>query len=194
MILNIPEPYRSIKDLPYDAESWLGPTNAYFLDKFIKDRPIHVAVEIGSWIGSSARFIASRLQENGILYAVDSWLGTPEANILLQDPRLPHLFQLFLSNIKYAGLTHKVVPVRMYSVMAAQILDIKADLIYIDAAHDYQNVLDDIMAWHPHLTQGGVMCGDDWSLYEGVSKAVLQAAKELNVKVYGVDNFWWFEP
>ena len=103
-------------------------------------------------------------------------------------------FQLFLSNIKYAGLTHKVVPVRMYSVMAAQILDIKADLIYIDAAHDYQNVLDDIMAWHPHLTQGGVMCGDDWSLYEGVSKAVLQAAKELNVKVYGVDNFWWFEP
>ena len=189
----VSEPYCSMKNLPYDQESWVGPTNAYFLDKFIKDKAINTVVEIGSWIGSSARYIASRLPPDGLLFAVDCWLGTPESAVLLKDPRLSHLFQLFLSNIKHAGLTHKVVPIRMYSVMAAQLLNVKADLIYIDAAHDYQNVLNDIMAWYPHLNPGGVMCGDDWCLYEGVSKAVIQAAKNLNLKVYGVDNFWWFE-
>lgn len=50
----------------------------------------------------------------------------------------------------------------MRSVEAAKALDVMADLINIDAAHDYKSVKEDILAWYPHLKEGGIMCGDDW--------------------------------
>lgn len=51
-------------------------------------------------------------------------------------------------------------------------------MIYLDGAHDTQSVYNDIIARYPHLTDSGIMCGDDWG-WESVQKGVLMAAKVL---------------
>lgn len=189
LFAEIPEPYRSINELPFDPHGWFG--NADQLDMLLRDREINTVVEVGSWLGST-RHIASLLGDNGILYAVDTWAGSPQEAVHMTDLRLPFLYQQFLSNVIHAKLTDKIVPIRMNSVEAAKALNVKADLIYLDGAHDTVSVMNDIDHWLPHLKADGLICGDDW-LWPTVRAAVENRAYKYNKKVYSIHNFWWYE-
>ena len=178
------EPYNSIDILPFDAHGWFF--NAEQLQTCFNEKPIFTVIEVGSWLGCSTRFIASSLKEGGKVYAVDTWLGSSEH---VKSPRLPHLFQQFLSNVIHAKLTDKIVPIRMTSLEAAEALNVKADLIYIDASHDTKSVVEDILAWYPHLNEDGIMCGDDWK-WASVRAAVNQVADQLGKSIYSSGNFW----
>jgi hypothetical protein len=186
---DMPEPYRSVVLLPYDGHGWFG--NADPLGEILESKKPNVVIEVGSWLGCSTRFIASNIPEGAVLYAIDTWKGTPGESVHMQDPRLPCLFQIFLSNVIHAGLTDKIIPVRMDSVEASRGLRIKADLIYLDGAHDTESVTRDIEAWLPHLNEGGIMCGDDWS-WDTVRVAVINCAEKHEKQVHVVGNFWVF--
>lgn len=190
LFANMPEPYASINVLPFDPHGWFG--NAQFLDEIFRKKEIKIVIEVGSWLGCSTRHLANILPDEGVLYAVDTWLGSPEEAYHMRDPRLPYLYQQFLSNVIHANLTQKIVPIRMKSIEAARAINIKADLIYLDAAHDTNSVLQDIAIWYPHLKKDGVMCGDDWS-WDTVRVAVIQQSKLLGKKVNHIGNFWWYE-
>ncbi len=79
----------------------------------------------------------------------------------------------------------------MPSVMGAKYLqwaNVSADLIYIDASHEYEDVKADIEAYMPILKPGCTMFGDDFSAFEGVARAVREVFGR-NVRI--VDgNFW----
>jgi len=40
--------------------------------------------------------------------------------------------------------------------------DNSLDLVFIDALHDYDHVLQDIRLWQPQIRPGGILCGDDY--------------------------------
>lgn len=184
------EPYDSTIDLPYFLQGWLRAGNRIYLEKFIKEYNPHVVIEVGSCLGLSAMFMADRIANTSRLYAVDTFEGSAEHSNI---PYLPTLYQQFLSNVKHRGLTHKIIPVKMASQDAAKTLDIKAQLIYIDAAHDYENVYTDIMAWYQHLDESSIICVDDYD-WPGVNKAVYDAACKLNVRLNIFQAFWYFDP
>lgn len=186
---DLPEPYNSINVLPFDGHGWFLNENALKLEYFISTKNPKVAIEVGSWLGCSARHIASHMQEDGVLYCIDTWQGSSEHD---GDARLLTLYQQFLSNTIHAGLAEKIVPVRMTSIEAAQALNVKADLIYVDGAHDTDSVRNDILAWFPHLNEGGTLCGDDWC-WPSVQVGVIQAAQKLKKGLYTFHNFWWLE-
>lgn len=190
LIAEMPEPYRSVEDLPFDGHGWF--LNAAPLAEQINQKPTRTVIEVGSWLGASTRFIAKNIPENGVVYAVDTWKGSTNETATMQDQRIPYLYQLFLSNVKHSGLTHKIIPIRMDSLEAAFALKVTADLIYIDASHDTVSVYNDIIAWYPHLNTDGIMCGDDWQA-PSVRLGVEQAAKKLNRKIIGHGSFWRFE-
>ncbi len=52
--------------------------------------------------------------------------------------------------------------------------DHSLDLVFLDALHDYDHVLEDIRLWMPKIRKGGVLCGDDYGQAhcEGVRQAV----------------------
>lgn len=60
------------------------------------------------------------------------------------------------------------------------------DFIYIDAAHDYKSVKDDINLFYPKLKVGGIMSGHDYLEYPdyGVVGAVDEFIKEYNLKLF----------
>lgn len=53
--------------------------------------------------------------------------------------------------------------IREFSVKAAKRFpDNSLDFIYIDAAHDFVNVVNDLNAWTPKVRRGGAICGHDY--------------------------------
>ncbi len=195
-IANEPEPYRSIIALPTNLNGFFDDTRARYLQGVIDTIHPKVIVELGTWLGTSAVFLAQKAGADARVYAVDHWLGSIEHH--QQAPfnaMLPTLYQQFLSNVKNVGLTHRIIPVRMTTLEAARSLNIQPDMVYVDASHDEESVYQDIMAWYPKLKSKGIMCGDDFN-WASVGRGVRRAAKQLNQNIHakgGDDPFWFFD-
>lgn len=185
---NLPPPYNEATLLPYNPHGWYN--NHAPLEMLITRLQPKTVIEVGSWMGLSTMDIAQMLPAGGIVYAVDTWEGSPNET---HDPTiLESLYDQFLSNMIHSNLTHKVIPIRADSLQAASQLDILADLIYLDATHTYEACYADLQAWYPHLKQGGILCGDDLRWGDcGIERAVHQFAKEKSLIVHDNGWFWW---
>lgn len=197
---DLPEPYKSIQVLPVDNYGWFSQANKLKIEEFFKEYKPQTIVEIGSWMGVSTMFMASIAPENSVVYAVDHWLGSLEHRTEeYYKPKLPILYQQFLSNVIHANLTHKIIPMRMSSREAAATLNIEPDFIYIDGSHEEEDVYNDIMAWYPKLKRGGILCGDDYTWVKqstgSVKRAIERAAKKLHIQtITAIHVFWYFPP
>jgi hypothetical protein len=187
----LPEPYTSTELLPEYPFGYYS--NAPQIENLIQQHDVRTVVEVGSWIGGgSTRHIGNLLKlKGGALYAVDTWLGssTQQLNQEHYQPILPQVYQQFLSNMIHWDLTQTVIPIRMDSVAAAQMLKIQPDLIYIDAEHTAPAVYADLCAWYPFVEHKGILCGDDWS-WTSVREAVERFAYERGKQIKVSGNFW----
>ncbi|MRS02168.1 class I SAM-dependent methyltransferase, partial [bacterium] len=65
------------------------------------------------------------------------------------------------------------------------------DMVFIDAAHDYDNVRADIAAWYPKVRLGGMLAGHDYEEnWPGVIQAVNEFAIVNNYNVIISGNSW----
>lgn len=114
--------------------------------------------EIGVWYGRTSSVLLSN--NNIHLFAVDTFEGSEEH----QDELKGKTFQDdYVNTIKKLGCEKRVSVIKGESTKIAK--DFKNDnfdLIFIDAAHDYENVKNDILAWTPKLKSGGLMILHDW--------------------------------
>ena len=136
-------------------------------------------VEVGTWMGKSAAFMAVEIinSSKDIRFdCVDTWAGSSEHI----NPKSPYytpeladpdwLFNQFESNLK--PVLSSINPLRMTSLEASTLYaDQSLDFVFIDASHEYQDVLDDIRAWMPKIKSGGILAGHDYP-HHGVRKAV----------------------
>lgn len=172
--------YDVIDEIKFDPTGYFATEGP--LDAIFRDHDIRTVIELGSWAGASTRFLGYRVGPSGKVYAIDHWKGNPNFRPESSDPRLDHIFHLFLSNIRNAGLSDRIVPIRMTTDEAAKALSVTADLIYIDASREAGQVYRDVMNWYPHLNEGGILCGAEWR-EPSIKKGVGKAARELGLSV-----------
>lgn len=125
--------------------------------------PGMTVLEVGSWAGASSVILGKVCQEyGGLLYCVDWWKGNINVPSMIDQARETDVFQLFIQNIRGAGLEGVVCPMRMSSLKAAAVLkDNCFDLVFIDADHSYSGVMRDIDAYKSKVKEGGILCGHD---------------------------------
>lgn len=151
-------------------------------------------IEVGSWLGKSVIGMANHNKRIGKLatfFCVDTWEGSEEEkhyetiNQLKKIKSNPKIE--FMTNIDVYGVKDCVVPIQSTSEEASkQFDDGFADVIIIDAAHDYDNVINDIRCWIPKVMKGGIIAGDDYSpSWPGVVQAVKEYFGEGNYNVIG---------
>jgi SAM-dependent methyltransferase len=144
-------------------------------------------IEVGTWKGASAIRTAALMKEYKIsdpqLLCIDTWLGSVEnwldpryfPSLLLKWGR-PELYNTFINNVIIKGHTDVIIPFPVDTSTAAKFLLRKkmfADAIYLDASHEYQDVVADLAAYWQVLRPGGVFIGDDYEPYwPGVVRAV----------------------
>jgi Methyltransferase domain len=182
-----------------DTHGWMDDGFEKIVSNVIQTRDRYAPLtifEVGSWKGKSCITIANTVKKMGFtnvrIIAIDTWLGAPEfwtwglndstrGGSLKLSNGYPNVFYTFTKNIKYFGHADIVSPFPISSIQAADILthyNIKADLIYVDASHEYVPVKADIAAFWPLLNDGGCMIGDDYSQnWPGVVQAVNEFGK-----------------
>jgi beta-1,4-mannosyl-glycoprotein beta-1,4-N-acetylglucosaminyltransferase len=155
-------------------DGWISDVEAKKIASRARDAK--VIIEVGSWHGKSTRALADNTP--GKVYAIDHWLGSKaEPGTHASAMRLDgdHAFLEFQKNLFDHITSGKVLPLRMSSLNAAGLLrekGIKADMIFIDGGHEYEEVAADIRAYLPLLSESGIICGHDYSTWPGVTKAV----------------------
>jgi hypothetical protein len=182
------EPYSSVKTLP---QTPYYVQDAYTIYSLINTHGSVVVVDVESQDGGVARYVAqqaanmptSNLPTVQQIFSVSPWYSC--------DPSQKHLFQRFLSNVTQEMTTQMITPIRMNSQEAAESLNITADFISLVGKNQSDSIYNDILAWAPHLSNNGVLCGNNWydhSVQHGVSKA----AVALDMTLQTNNNVWYF--
>jgi len=154
-----------------------------------------VLVEVGTYLGKSTCYMAERikqLQYDIEFHAIDNFIGSPDDQKLLE--RIKQLggdiFDLFLDNMKRAGVLDFIIPHRADSAEAAKLFeDESLDFVFIDAAHDYESVKKDIATWYPKVKTDGLLGGHDYGnrIPTGVDRAVQERfGSDFNL----IENSW----
>lgn len=200
--------YNNLELLPLDLRGWNG--NHHIFSDLIKELKPKQIVEVGSWKGQSSINMAEVIKRENLdtkILCIDTWLGAlefwliekfnqderSERNLLLKNG-YPQIYYQFLSNVVHTGNQNIILPLPLTSVLAAKFLlarNIKAELIYIDASHEEDDVYMDIIGYWKILLDGGVMFGDDFQpAWPGVQNAVKKFSIENNIKYEQINNFW----
>jgi len=141
-------------------------------------------IEVGCWTGRSSLFLASVARELDITYvAVDTWTSCdlnpgrdffPEWRDNMERAGLLPGFEMEEGPIGHGSTTDgEVVVLRMPSIYGARLFDPLvayhippdifpvADMLFIDADHEYLSVLADFAAWTEHILRGGTVVFHD---------------------------------
>ena len=133
--------------------------------------PGGIMVEIGPYTGTSTEIFATT-NKFDVIYAVDPWRAGYDDNDELSDSDMVKVENIF-DNIqtKYPCIRK----IKKSSVEAAlQFDDNSLDFVYIDACHQYENVVEDINIWLPKVKHIGWLGGHDFSNgWPRVKQAVL---------------------
>jgi len=181
-------------DYPSDLHGW-NDHESHFT-RLAPDAKL--VIEVGAWKGRGTLALA-RSCPNATIVAIDTWLGAKEMWLNKADPErygalrlkngIPQLAFEFLANMMRGGVHDRVMPLPLPSNIALGMcleLNLKPDLVYIDASHEYEDVKSDIIK--TLALEPGVICGDD---YQPGWPGVVQVVDELIPDANKAGHFWW---
>lgn len=189
---------------PKDLQGW-GGTHPIF-EELINQTLPSVIIEIGTWKGQSALHMTKLLKNKNIkckIYCVDTWLGgyadivqdlNRDPNWLLKKDGFPQIYKQFISNVKWEEAEDYIITCpntsdNYYHYFNSR--NIKADLIYIDGSHLFENVYNDIKNYSNLLNTNGIIFGDDYTFAIGVKQAVEKYCYENNKQYEVTEGRYW---
>lgn len=157
-----------------------------------------IAFEIGTFVGETAKLIVKSGAR--VVVCVDTFDGSTN-DITGIIGRLVDLRAAFLENCKDEVAEGQIMSRKNDSLSEAKLItDGTIALVYIDANHEYEEVLADIKAWLPKVKPGGVIAGHDFDIkfqdgvtiaFPGVRKAVEEVFGEDFVKPVPGSSVWY---
>lgn len=114
-----------------------------------------VGAEIGVNQGKYSRVLCDSIPELK-LYCVDTWAPYPKRPTQERQ-------DIYFSRAQKMLQGFNVTFMKMASLEASkQIPNGSLDFVYIDALHDFDNVIMDIISWVPKVKAGGIVSGHDY--------------------------------
>ena len=180
-----------------DIHGWFNFEN-FYSESVYKFPENGIVIEVGSWLGKSAIFMAEQIAKRGIKVkfdCIDIWEYTDDDPFYLDlIKKHGNVYNVFLDNISDCGCNDLINPIKMESHIAADLYDNESvDFVFIDANHHYDFVMRDIECWYPKVKSGGVIAGHDYDQnHNGVIKAVSEffGPNKIN-KQYDVSGNCW---
>ena len=159
---------------PHNKEGNDDQIGGVVIGEVLRDLPPEpVILEIGTWKGNSACYIARCCKEKSLkpeIVCIDTFCGSDYEwsskegyfERLCHAHGRPTLYEQFLANVIKDGHSDLIVPFPIDSLSAARFLynnGVMADVIYLDSAYDGKSAIDNLNAYWKLLKVGGVMFG-----------------------------------
>jgi hypothetical protein len=161
---------------------WFTRSMTRFMIKNFSNKEL-IGVEIGVNYGLNAKTMLKYLSIEK-LYLIDPYYNNQDN--ITGDQRYNKTKE-YLAKYK-----NKIKFIRKKSEQAFTEIPNDLDFIYIDGAHEYENVKKDIELYYKKVKKGGLIGGHDfWASEIGVCKAVLEFVKNNNLRLYGKLTDWW---
>ena len=145
-----------------------------------------VAVEVGSYLGASASFLAAGLskKKGTKLICVDTWRN----DAMTEGTR--DTFKEFHNNT--SSYESMIFTKQGHSGEVANLFTEKIDLLFIDGDHSYAGCRSDVLAWLPKLKNNGIVIMHDYKYSPGVKKVVEELIEPRTAgKSYAMNNLYW---
>ena len=177
----------SVPKSALDIDGWMFLEELEWLsDQAAKSSSV---AEIGCWKGRSTFALLSACP--GLVYAVDHFRGSPdEPGHAEARQNAGAIRAQFIAN---CGHFPNLKLIERDSITAAAIFEPgELDMVFIDASHGYQDVVNDICAWSSKVRRGGIFAGHDYAPREwpGVVQAVRSC---LGVPKRAAQSIWYVE-
>lgn len=185
---------------PVPGSLMASPRRWDFLATMMLEQNYKSFVEVGCKEGRTTGHILKNVPDSRVV-AIDPWIKNPgdgsrDYAVYVKDRETYEAWDFekiekeFWSNVGDAK--DRCEMARMTSKQAVNgIEDGSRDLVFIDALHDYESVMEDISLWWPKVRKGGVLAGHDFNhKWPGVERAVADHFNLLGVGV-GFDSVWF---
>lgn len=145
-------------------------------------------VEVGFGLGENALNLLEELNV-GTLYCVDPYIGKAYVDggevvsRYVKKQSLKTQVEVF-GNVVFISESSRTANMHF--------VDESVDFVYIDGAHNYASVLDDLRCWFPKVKVGGVIAGHDFNVGYGVPEAVSVFAQEIDIPFFVRFPDFWF--
>jgi len=134
-------------------------------------------VEVGAWFGKSTNHLVTKIKESGKnidFTSIDTWKGTDDEQLHqnIVNTFNGDIFYEFVDNTVLSDNYGRFNTIKDTSKNAANnFANGSIDFIMIDAGHSYEALLEDLKVWYNKVKPGGVISGDDYGVFDGVTRA-----------------------
>jgi predicted O-methyltransferase YrrM len=146
-----------------------------------------VLVEIGSYLGASASFLAAAAREIGggaCLHCIDTW----ENQGMSEGGR--DTWSEFQTNVRPYGSI--IVPHRGRSAEIGTSFQQPIDLLFLDGDHSYEGCRADAEVWLSRVRPGGILVMHDYGWAEGVQRVVREIVRSKETeRGHVLQNTYW---
>jgi hypothetical protein len=163
---------------------------------FMLEQGYKTLVEVGCKEGRTTGHVLKNVPDSRVI-AVDPWCAMPDQKTVAggetyEEWDFAKIEAEFWQNVgEHKGrcdmrrMTSEACAVENQDPM------LQADVVFIDAAHDYENVKADIRRWWPLVRPGGMLIGHDFNhKWPGVERAVAESFDLMRVGV-APDSLWF---
>ena len=143
-----------------------------------KDVPENgLIVEIGCYYGKSTSLLYYSKKESVILFTIDTFTGTERDQSKNQYCRMINNMVLYEFYPRIIYGSSRIGAANLFK-------EDSIDLLFIDGWHTKDEVMTDIGSFLDKVKDGAVICGHDWTTYEGVRQGVLSFWDRSKIKTY----------
>ncbi len=157
-------------------------------------------VEIGSWLGRSAIYIAEKVKikklNNFKFYTVDIF----DNNEITDNSFDYNTLEIMRENKLYESFLENIEPYKDYIIsikgdskkVYEQFENESIDYIFLDGDHSLEGFSQDIKLWYPKVKTGGVVSGHDYIWGGKGVKSIIDNFSTFKAKQFGFGDVWFY--
>ena len=160
----------------FEIPGWFAYEDLY--NSVVEKAPFDATfVEVGAWFGKSTNHLASKIREskkNINFTTIDTWKGTDDEQLHqnIVGAFNGDIFYEFIDNTVLSNNYGTFNMIKDTSHNAGnQFQNNSIDFIMLDAGHSYESLMEDLKVWYNKVKPGGIISGDDYGVFEGVTRA-----------------------